>query len=114
MSSDLGRVAQRKSPIVISYSNPGTKPPIYLAGSFCDWQPQEMRHTIDGQGEYTFTKEVEVKGGKEYQYKFRVGEGDWWLLNEDQPIGMYARTYHTRFDLALSTISRLDPNCFSL
>jgi len=44
-----------------------------------------MQRTVDKQGEYTFTKEVEVEEGQEYQYKFRVGEGDWWLLNEDQP-----------------------------
>lgn len=37
--------------------------------------------------EYDFHKEVEVEAGKEYQYKLRVGEGDWWILNEDAPTG---------------------------
>lgn len=48
-----------------------------------------MQHTVDEEGEYTFTKEVEVEEGKDYQYKFRVGEGDWWLLNEDERTGKY-------------------------
>ncbi|KAG0647618.1 hypothetical protein D0Z07_6849 [Hyphodiscus hymeniophilus] len=84
MSSSSDHAARRKSTVEISYSKPGTKPPIYVAGSFCDWQPQEMQYT-DEQGEYRFTKAVEVEEGNEYQYKFRVGEGEWWLLNEDEP-----------------------------
>ena len=48
-----------------------------------------MQYT-ESDGEYTFTKEVEIEEGKEYQYKFRVGEGDWWLLNEDEPTGTYS------------------------
>lgn len=38
-------------------------------------------------GEYEFHKEVTVEAGHEYQYKFRIGEGDWWTLNEDSPTG---------------------------
>ena len=49
-----------------------------------------MQHTTDELGEYKFTKELEVEEGQEYQYKFRVGEGDWWLLNEDEPTSMYS------------------------
>jgi hypothetical protein len=83
-------IAPKKSSVVITYSKLGIQPPIYVAGSFCNWQPQEMQHTIDELGEYRFTKDVEVEEGKEYQYKFRVGEGDWWLLNEDEQTGMYS------------------------
>jgi hypothetical protein len=90
MSSTMERTMPRKSTITISYSKLGTKPPIYLAGSFCNWQPQEMQHTVDEQGEYKFTEVVEVEEGQEYQYKFRVGEGDWWLLNEGEKIGTYS------------------------
>ena len=79
--------ARKKSAVVVTYSKPGTQPPIYLAGSFSEWQPQEMQCTADELGEYRFTKEVEVEEGNEYQYKFRVGEGDWWLLNENEPTG---------------------------
>ncbi len=89
MSSTTKSVVPGKSAITISYSKPGTQPPIYLAGSFFNWQPQEMEHTVDEKEEYKFTKQVEVKEGQEYQYKFRVGDGDWWLLNEDEPTGTY-------------------------
>lgn len=48
-----------------------------------------MHHTVNDGG-YTFAKEVEVDQGKEYQYKFRVGDGDWWELDEAAPVGMYS------------------------
>lgn len=78
--------------MAVKYSKPGIQPPIYLAGSFSHpaWQPQEMQHTVNEQGEYMFVQEVQVEEGKEYQYKFRVGQGDWWLLNENAPDGAYS------------------------
>jgi hypothetical protein len=83
-------MAPKKVPVGVKFSKPGAQPPIYLAGSFSDpaWQPQEMQYAVDEQNEHQFHKEVEVEEGKEYQYKFRIGEGDWWVLNEDSPIGM--------------------------
>lgn len=72
--------------VTVRYSKPGTQPPIYLAGSFSAWQPEEMQYTTDANNEHEFYKEVEVEPGKEYQYKFRLGHvGDWWILNEDSP-----------------------------
>ncbi|KAI9641420.1 hypothetical protein NHQ30_010223 [Ciborinia camelliae] len=77
-----------KTSVVIRYSKPGTAPPIYLAGSFphSQWQPQEMEYTNDSGDHYIFSKAVEVEEGKEYQYKFRIGDGDWWMSDEDAPI----------------------------
>ncbi|KAF6828607.1 hypothetical protein CMUS01_08513 [Colletotrichum musicola] len=71
--------------VTITYRQPGTQPPIYVAGSFSDpqWQPLEMQFTTDDAGEHTFYKDVEVPPGSQIQYKFRVGPGDWWVLNED-------------------------------
>jgi len=71
----------------VIYSKPGTQPPIYLAGSFSEpqWQPQEMKYTTDENNEHDFYYEVQIEQGKEYQYKFRIGEGEWWTLNEDSP-----------------------------
>jgi len=46
-----------------------------------------MQYTTDEAGEHEFYKEVQVEEGRAYQYKFRIGEGDWWLLNEDSPTG---------------------------
>lgn len=80
-----------KTSVVIKYSRPGAAPPIYLAGSFPQsvWQPQEMEYTNESKDHYVFSKAVEVEEGKEYQYKFRIGDGDWWMSDEDAPIGMF-------------------------
>jgi hypothetical protein len=77
-------------PVTITYAHPGTHPPIYLAGSFSDpaWQPQEMHVTKDERGEHYFSKDIKLQPGKAYQYKFRIGEGDWWVLDETAPVGM--------------------------
>jgi hypothetical protein len=76
--------------VTVKYSKPGTQPPLFLAGSFSDpaWHPQEMQYTTNEAGEHDFYKEVQAEEGNVYQYKFRVGEGDWWMLNEDSPTGM--------------------------
>lgn len=65
---------------------------MYLAGSFSEpaWQPHEMECTIKEDGEHEYRREVEVQEGADYQYKFRIGEGDWWILNEDSPTGKAA------------------------
>lgn len=47
-----------------------------------------MQYTTDEKNEHEFYHEVEVEEGKEYQYKFRIGLGDWWILNEGSPTGM--------------------------
>lgn len=44
-----------------------------------------MEYTTEEDGEHTFTKEVSAEAGSRVQYKFRVGTGDWWVLNEDAP-----------------------------
>ncbi|OLN93895.1 hypothetical protein CCHL11_03402 [Colletotrichum chlorophyti] len=71
--------------VTITYRQPGTQPPIFVAGSFSEpqWEPQEMQFTTEEDGEHTFYKTVEVSPGSQFQYKFRVGVGDWWVLNED-------------------------------
>lgn len=74
----------------ITHRAPGIQPPLYIAGSFSNpqWVPEPMEYTTDKDGVYTFTKTVRVKPNSSYQYKYRVGETDWWILNEDAPIGM--------------------------
>ena len=75
----------------IKYAKPGTQPPIYLAGSFSNppWIPLPMQYTTDEHNEHEFFKEVAVEEGHDYQYKFRIGEGDWWMLNENSPVGKH-------------------------
>ncbi|GKT44008.1 uncharacterized protein ColSpa_04189 [Colletotrichum spaethianum] len=81
--------------VTITYKKPGTQPPIFVAGSFSDpqWQPQEMQFTTEDGGEHTFHKNIEVPPSSQIQYKFRVGLGDWWVLNEDAPTAPESQEY---------------------
>lgn len=76
-----------KSSTYIHYEKPGTQPPIYVAGTFSEppWHPYEMDYTTDADGEHVFKKEIHVEPGSKIQYKFRVGAGNWWVLNEGAP-----------------------------
>ena len=82
-------MADLRVPITITFSKPGVQPPVYVAGTFSDppWQSQEMGYTVDEQNNYIFHKEVRAEGGINYQYKFHIGDGDWWMVNEDVPTG---------------------------
>lgn len=74
--------------VKILYSSPGLKAPVYVAGSLGDqpWEPVEMQYTQKENGELDFWQEFDVEEG-EYQYKFRLGPGDWWVLDESRDIG---------------------------
>ncbi|KAM3416345.1 hypothetical protein BST61_g7949 [Cercospora zeina] len=73
-------------PITLEYSSPGLQPPVYIATSLSDpqWEPIEMEGTKDNGGEYHFSKSFNAHEG-EYQYKLRLGPGDWWVCDEHQP-----------------------------
>lgn len=72
-----------KQDVKITFSKPGTQPPVYVTTSLSEpqWQPVEMHNTQKEEGEYEFWHEFEAEPG-EYQYKFRLGPGDWWVLDE--------------------------------
>jgi hypothetical protein len=74
-------------PAVITYTKPGTQPPVFVAGTFSDppWQPHEMESFLQDDGEHIFRKAVQGKLGDKVQYKFRIGLGDWWTLREGDP-----------------------------
>lgn len=74
--------------IHIHYSHPGLQPPVFIAGSMCEpqWEPVEMTHTQAEDGELGFEHDFRAEPGQ-YQYKFRLGHGDWWVLDESKPIG---------------------------
>ncbi|KAJ4304436.1 hypothetical protein N0V88_002049 [Collariella sp. IMI 366227] len=80
-------MASTQVPAVISYHKPGTRPPLYVAGTFSQppWEPYEMDHKEREDGEYDFKKEVCAEPGTKIEYKFRLGNGDWWVLKEDGP-----------------------------
>jgi hypothetical protein len=82
-------MAPKKTLVTITYTHPGTQPPIYLAGTFSEppWYPQEMDFTTEQENEHRFYKEVMVDEGGLFQYKFRIGTGDWWVLDEKASTG---------------------------
>lgn len=88
-------MSPRKHVVTITFSSPGAKPPVFVAGTFTEppWEPHELGFEIctpkDGNGhvpEYYFFKNFDVAAG-EYQYKFRLGPGDWWVCDENEEIG---------------------------
>ena len=79
--------------VAIKLRGPDLNPPIYVAGSFTEepWSPVEM--DVEGSDwengkmiATTFYKAFDLVPG-EYHYKFRLGDGDWWICDEDQEIG---------------------------
>lgn len=83
-------MADSKVSITISRKANGINPPLFVAGSFSspEWVPELMDHTTAEDGEPIFTKTFQVAPNAKIQYKFRVGESDWWVLNDDAPTGM--------------------------
>ncbi len=71
---------------VITFTKPDVQPPVYIAGGFTDWAPVEMQCESSQSGQNKFTHTTELQPG-EHQYKFRLGPGDWWVLDESAPTG---------------------------
>lgn len=82
-------MADSKVSVTITRKANGTQPPLYVAGTFSipQWVPQPMDYAPGEDGEPTFSKTFQVEPDSKIQYKFRVGDGDWWVLNEDAPTG---------------------------
>lgn len=74
-----------KTPVKITYTNPGTQGPVYITTSLSSppWDPLEMRVSDEKTeaGELIFYREFDEVEEGEYQYKFRLGPGDWWVLD---------------------------------
>ncbi|KAI0128827.1 hypothetical protein BJ170DRAFT_682616 [Xylariales sp. AK1849] len=77
-------------PVTFTYKKPGTEPPVFIAGTFAglngttsNWEPIEMICTKDEDGEYLFARFMLLWQDSVVQYKFRLGDGDWWVLDED-------------------------------
>ncbi|KAI1628415.1 hypothetical protein EDD37DRAFT_5104 [Exophiala viscosa] len=66
---------------VITFSKPDIQGPVYVAGSFTEWSPVEMNCESTASGLNKFSYTADLNPGK-YQYKFRLGPGDWWVLDE--------------------------------
>jgi len=76
-----------KQPVTIEYVHAGLQPPVYVFTSLSDpqWDAVEMNREQTGDDEYRFYKTFSAEEG-EYQYKFRLGPGDWWALDEGKPV----------------------------
>ncbi|KAG8624775.1 hypothetical protein KVT40_007842 [Elsinoe batatas] len=76
-----------KQNVRISYHSKGLRPPVFIATSLTDpqWTPKELHSEVQEDGELEFWRRFEAEEG-EYQYKFRLGPGDWWALDETKPI----------------------------
>jgi hypothetical protein len=93
-------MSDQRQIVRVTYRQPGTKPPIYLAGSFTSppWEPRELQYVkkVSGSDEKAaeeaedadleFFGEFKVGEGQ-YQYKFRIGHGDWWVCDESVETG---------------------------
>ncbi|KAL8902953.1 MAG: hypothetical protein Q9207_004253 [Kuettlingeria erythrocarpa] len=77
-------------PVKITFDSPGACPPVYVAGSFTvpKWQPKELNYSLNKSDEdkvvehpsYTFSRTFDLPVGT-FQYKFRLGHGDWWVCD---------------------------------
>jgi hypothetical protein len=76
-----------KQHILIDYASPDLKPPVYIFTSLAEpqWEPVEMEAEKQADGQFRFYKRFDVEEG-DYQYKFRLGPGDWWVCDETKPI----------------------------
>jgi hypothetical protein len=72
--------------VTVTYSSPGLQPPVYITTSLSEpqWDLLEMDCRRTPSGEQEFAKTFHVAKG-EYQYKFRLGPGDWWVCDESKP-----------------------------
>jgi hypothetical protein len=72
--------------VTVTYSSPGLQPPVYITTSLSEpeWELLEMDCRRTPNGEHEFAKTFHAAEG-EYQYKFRLGPGDWWVCDESKP-----------------------------
>lgn len=78
--------------VKITFGKSGVQPPVFVATSFTDhpWEPQEMKvvedHTTSD--DLIFEKTYNDVPEGEHQYKFRLGHGDWWVVDDNAETGM--------------------------
>ena len=75
-----------KFPVTVDFSSPGLQPPVFVCTSLSDppWEPVEMETMKNDKDEYRFFKSFTAEEG-DYQYKLRLGPGDWWVCDDSKP-----------------------------
>jgi hypothetical protein len=73
--------------VKITFSSPSLQPPVYIISSLSEpqWEVLEMDASAGENGQLHFSKVFHAQPG-EYQYKFRLGPGDWWVCDESGEI----------------------------
>ena len=81
---------QPLQPVTITFSSPEAQPPIFVAGDFTEplWAPELMDFEDGKGGVPVFKKSFHVPAGR-YQYKFRLGAGDWWACDDKAKTGQF-------------------------
>ncbi|KAK8253300.1 hypothetical protein IWZ00DRAFT_184017 [Phyllosticta capitalensis] len=82
-------LSRPKIPVTITFFHPNTNPPVYVATSLTNppWQVVEMdvKQERTPSGDLVFEKKFDAVEAGEYQYKFRLGPGDWWVCDDNAP-----------------------------
>ncbi|KAK7530155.1 uncharacterized protein J3D65DRAFT_640359 [Phyllosticta citribraziliensis] len=109
-------LSRPKIPVTITFYHPSTSPPVFVATSLTNppWQVVEMdvKQERTPSGDLIFEKKFDAVEAGEYQYKFRLGPGDWWVCDDNAPTGTYpplsldrTLTFQSRTASATATIS---------
>ena len=77
--------------VTLTFERHDLQPPVFVAGSFTQppWQPIQMELSVSKQegGEaIAFSKTFDIPEGQ-WEYKFKLGVGDWWVCDERAKIG---------------------------
>lgn len=90
-TADAMDLSRPKIPVTITFFHPNTNPPVYVATSLTNppWQVVEMdvKQERTPSGDLVFEKKFDAVEAGEYQYKFRLGPGDWWVCDDNAPTG---------------------------
>ncbi|KAK7548059.1 hypothetical protein IWX46DRAFT_43540 [Phyllosticta citricarpa] len=82
-------LSRPKIPVTITFFHPNTSPPVFVATSLTNppWQVVEMdvKQERTPSGDLIFEKKFDAVEAGEYQYKFRLGPGDWWVCDDNAP-----------------------------
>ena len=86
-----------KHHVRLRYAKPGTQPPVYAAGTFTNppWVPFEMSSTPGegaAAGQLQFYLDINDVPEGEHHYKFRLGTGDMWVLDEGAETSMFSHS----------------------
>lgn len=76
-----------KKNITITYTSPDLQPPVFVSTNLSDpqWVPLEMDlEPADASHENRFFLSFSADEGH-YQYKLRLGPGDWWVCDDSMP-----------------------------